>query len=338
MNQERICDWLFTKSGEVEIGYDWLEERWGRFDLRPETLNGHIPVLVSLWHRLGTRMGLLVPGASAARIGQLLGEFWLPLALKITEYQKQLHRPLIQGILGGQGTGKTTLAGALSLILNELGYGCASLSLDDLYKTYGDRQILRSQDSRFIRRGPPGTHDIYLGIRALQDCRQSLYPVNFPRFDKSLHQGEGDRISPELIPKADIIFFEGWFVGVRPIDPDQFQLAPSLLDTAADREFAQEINRRLCDYLPLWDCLDRLIILYPTDYRLSQQWRKQAEQDMKATGKLGMIDSEIDDFVAYFWRTLPPDLFVTPLTHNPQFTDLVIEINPDHSPGRIYQP
>jgi len=39
-----------------------------------------------------------------------LWNLWLPLAMQLASFRQQLGRPLIQGILGGQGTGKTTLA------------------------------------------------------------------------------------------------------------------------------------------------------------------------------------------------------------------------------------
>jgi D-glycerate 3-kinase len=98
------------------------------------------------------------------------------------------------------------------------------------------------------------------------------------------------------------------------------------------------MNEQLKHYLPLWERLDRLMLLYPTDYRLSQQWRRQAEQQMISTGKSGMADSQVDEFVEYFWRSLHPELFITPLTRNPSWVDLVIEINPDHTVGAVYQP
>jgi pantothenate kinase-related protein Tda10 len=44
------------------------------------------------------------------------------------------------------------------------------------------------------------------------------------------------------------------------------------------------------------------------------------------------------EFVEYFWKSLHPELFITPLTRNPDWVNLVIEINPDHSIGAIYQP
>jgi D-glycerate 3-kinase len=59
---------------------------------------------------------------------------------------------------------------------------------------------------------------------------------------------------------------------------------------------------------------------------------------MIATGRLGMTEPQVREFVEYFWRSLHPELFITPLTKNPRLVDLVIEINPDHTVGAVYQP
>jgi D-glycerate 3-kinase len=270
-----------------------------------------------------------------------LWKLWIPLAIQLSSIQQKLGRPFIQGILGGQGTGKTTLCRVLSLILQHLGYRTLSLSLDDLYKTYEERQHLQKLDSRLIWRGPPGTHDLELGKQVLDQLRTPNlgHPILVPRFDKSAWGGVGDRTAPEIVENADIVLFEGWFVGVRPIDPTVFDSAtPPPIETDADRSFARDLNQRLQEYLPLWELLDRLIVLYPTDYHLSQQWRLQAEQQMIATGKSGMSASQIEHFVKYFWRSLHPELFITGLTRNPNLVDLVIEINPDHSLAAVYQP
>jgi D-glycerate 3-kinase len=269
-----------------------------------------------------------------------LWRLWLPLSLQLIEHRQRSDRPLVQGILGGQGTGKTTLTQVCGLILQQLGYRSMSLSIDDLYKTYRERQTLLQSDPRLIWRGPPGTHDVDLGIATLDRARQSerTDPIPVPRFDKSLHHGMGDRIEPELVSPADIIFFEGWFTGTRPVDPRLFDQRIDPIITDSDREFARASNQRLHDYFPLWQRLDRLMILYPVDYRLSKQWRKEAEHKMKAQGKSGMDDAEIEQFVEYFWKALHPELFITPLTRLPQFTDLVVEIQPDHRVGKIYRP
>ncbi|MEH2318511.1 glycerate kinase [Nostoc sp.] len=267
---------------------------------------------------------------------QVLWDLWLPLGIKLASGRQQLGRPLIQGILGGQGTGKTTMSKVLSLILDQLGYRTLSLSLDDLYKTYSDRLILTQQDPRLIWRGPPGTHDVDLGLNVLDQMRQLQSPVMVPRFDKSAYRGAGDRTTPEMVTGVDIVLFEGWFVGVRPINPNLFDTAPPPIFTDEDRAFARDINRRLHDYLPLWKRLDSLILLYPTDYRCSLEWRKQAEQQMIAAGKSGMNNAEIEQFVNYFWRSLHPELFIKPLVKDATVVDLVIEIHADHSFGKVY--
>jgi D-glycerate 3-kinase len=269
-----------------------------------------------------------------------LWQLWLPLAMQIAEAKSQLDRPLIQGVLGGQGTGKTTLAEVSCLILRYFGYKTASLSIDDLYKTYAERQKLQQEDSRLIWRGPPGTHDVELGIELLDRLIQNEQkdPISIPCFDKSAYNGAGDRTVPKILEKVDILLFEGWFVGARPVSEQAFDNPPPPIITPEDRQFALDTNDRLHDYIPLWERLDRLIVLSPVDYRLSKQWRKEAEHKMIASGKMGMSDDEIDRFVDYFWRSLHPELFIIPLTKRPDLVDLVIEIDAEHCPDSIYKP
>ncbi|MBE9232270.1 glycerate kinase [Cuspidothrix issatschenkoi LEGE 03284] len=269
---------------------------------------------------------------------QVLWDLWLPLGIKIAAHRQHLGKPLIQGILGAQGTGKTTMSRILSLILKHLGYGTLSLSLDDLYKTYSDRLALMQQDSRLVWRGPPGTHDIHLALSVLDQIHQGKSPVIVPRFDKSAYGGAGDRTTDEVITNPiDILLFEGWFVGVKPIAPEAFLNAPPPILTDADRQFAADMNTQLKKYLPLWAELDSLIVLHPQDYRYSLTWRKQAERQMIAAGNSGMTDAKIESFVNYFWRSLHPELFINPLIES-SAVDLVIEINADHSFGKISHP
>ena len=248
--------------------------------------------------------------------------FWIPWALQLRNHAK----PLIQGILAPQGTGKTTLTSIMSIILAYFDLKVNNLSLDDIYKTYNERIKLRQKDKRLRWRGPPGTHDIELGIKVLEQVCQQESPILIPRFDKSLHRGQGDRIAPEQVERVDILFFEGWFVGMNPVEETVFDHAPDPINSEEDRQFARDNNQRLREYLPLWSKIDRLLILYPLDYRYSLQWRQAAE------AKGGMNPSEIEEFVKYFWKSLHPQLFLPPLLKQ---ADLVVEINRDHSLGKI---
>ena len=267
-------------------------------------------------------------------IDATLKNLWLPVALDLATKRKELDRTLIQGILGGQGTGKTTLCTVLKSILNYLGFPVATLSIDDLYLTYAERKALQQQDPRLIWRGPPGTHDVNLGLKIIEQClaRDNTEPILMPRFDKSAFNGAGDRTIPEAVVKPDILLFEGWFVGTQPVTEDCFNNPPAPIVTSEDVQFAKDNNQRLKAYLPLWEKLDSLIVLYPEDYRLSQQWRKEAEQKMIAAGKTGMSDEECDRFVEYFWQALHPELFIEPLVKT---ADLIVEIKRDRSLGKI---
>ena len=247
-----------------------------------------------------------------------LWSFWLPLALQIDAAQKQLNAVYVQGILGGQGTGKSTLASMLHLLLGLLGHRSVSLSIDDLYLTYRERVALAKQDPRLVWRGPPGTHDVALGLRTLQRLTGlASEPVAVPRFDKSQYEGQGDRTEPLIVSSPTIVLFEGWFVGVQPlpeavINADTF-VFPSPIASAGDRQFSRDCNHKLREYSPLWDYLHSLVVLRPGDYRLSLQWRQDAEHKMIAAGRPGLSPDEIASFVTYFWKALHPNLFIAPL-------------------------
>jgi D-glycerate 3-kinase len=308
------------------------------FGITPETVQMHV---IERSRQFQTLFPLLEP-ICQTRLGwhtlplEPLWRLWLPLAQQISAQQRNLGRPYIQGILGLQGTGKTTLAVLLAEILTQMGHRVAQLSLDDLYLTYAERMALQQVDPRFRWRGPPGTHAVDLGLEVLRQVHAGVSaPIALPRFDKSLHGGAGDRTTPEWVQDVDILLFEGWFVGVRPIDAASFDTAPWPIETDNDRQFARDINQRLHDYLPLWDQLDSLMVLYPDDYRLSLEWRRQAERQMAASGRSAMADAEIDPFVEYFWRSLHPMLYVEPLLHDAEHVEWVIRVKGDRSLDRI---
>ena len=273
-----------------------------------------------------------------ALIKQDLWALWLPLALEIAHQQQQKNSVFVFGILGGQGTGKTTLTQILPLIWRELNLASVAISIDDLYKTYAERQALQKIDPRLIWRGPPATHDVDLGLKTIDALLNQEKQVEIPRFDKSAYQGMGDRTTPQLVKPVDIVMLEGWLVGVEPIAETKFDKPPFPIITEEDRQFAIVNNQRLQAYVPLWQKLDYLLVLNPREYQYSLQWRQQAEHLMISQGKTGMSDQQIEEFVHYFWQALHPDLFIKPLTQKGAKSDLVVNINLNHGIDRIYRP
>ncbi|MEL7492926.1 MAG: glycerate kinase [Cyanobacteria bacterium J06554_11] len=333
---------IFSPSGHTS-GHTSRQNIWRLSEATVDLAIEHRAALLQdLCQKLQTGVAFPLPGPWTDWVAPLW-TLWLPLALDIHQQQKTLGQPFIQGILGGQGTGKTTLTLVLQLILSCLGNQTVSLSIDDLYLTYDERLALRQQDPRLIWRGPPGTHDVALGVDTLSALKRAEpgVTVSVPQFDKSLHQGQGDRTQPIQIEAPTVVLFEGWFVGVDPLSEtllaDPTFAFPAPIETAADRQFAKDCNTRLADYQALWSFLDSLIVLKPADYRFSLAWRQQAEQQMIASGKSGLSDSEIVDFVTYFWKALHPQLFIEPLARS-QSTRLVVNIRPDHTLGELQLP
>ena len=113
--------------------------------------------------------------------------------------------------------------------------------------------------------------------------------------------------------------------------------------TETDRDFAKDMNCALHEYQLLWQEIDRLILLNPVDYRLSIQWRQEAEAKLRSPQNPGMSDAEIVEFVEYFWKSLHPEVFILPLLNEPQldepqYLDRVIDIAADHFPVQMYTP
>ncbi len=243
-----------------------------------------------------------------------LWRWWLPfaeyLAWRVVQ-QNINHPPLIQGVLGVQGTGKTTLGMVMQTLLTHLGYTCLSLSLDDFYKTYADQQALRLVKPQLIWRGPPGTHDVNLAIDVLTKLKQGIVPLEIPQFDKALHNGKGDPTTSMICHHLpNVVLFEGWFVGAQPLTMEQLQPWLPPIQTELDQQFALGINEELAAYLPLWSCLDGLVVVKPTDYHYSLAWRLEAEHKLRANGFGAMSDQQVADFVHYFWKALHPQRFV----------------------------
>ena len=142
---------------------------------------------------------------------------WKPLATRIAR-EAANRKPLIVGINGAQGTGKTTLCKFLELLLKKRGLRAITLSLDDLYLTHSERlQLAAEVHPLFATRGVPGTHAVALAFSILEDVLAGR-TFEIPRFDKSCddRSNEVTRISGPV----DVVLFEGWCVGAAAQPPE----------------------------------------------------------------------------------------------------------------------
>lgn len=281
------------------------------------------------------------PEISKESLKNDLVRYYLPFAKKLIDFKsnKNTNKGLIIGVSAIQGAGKTTQGEILEILLKHLGFSSISLSIDDHYITREQLNRLRQSDPRYIKRGV--THDILLAIQNLKDLRnmESGQEVKVPIYDKGAYNGDGDRVGwKSITKKSDFIFYDGWMLGTRKaLDESIFESGLPALDTPEHIQFAKDINKKLDEYLPLWEMIEFMNVLYVPNYQISIKWRDQAEEKLRAQGR-GMSHEQIIEFVYYFWRSVHPAIHIKNLAHDSVHTQQVVIVNDDHSVGEILTP
>lgn len=186
------------------------------------------------------------------------------------------NKPLVVGVQGPQGSGKTYLTTTLraELISPPNNLSVALISLDDLYLPHSGLARVANDHPHnpLLRgRGQPGTHDVPLGTEILNSLRRINNPdagdtVSIPIFDKSLHSGEGDRIEQTTVVNRplDVIIMEGWCTGFFPVPPETIEHLYALSggprsSLAYRKEDLHEINKLLQPYAAWWSTFHTLI-------------------------------------------------------------------------------
>jgi D-glycerate 3-kinase len=151
-----------------------------------------------------------LPADFAAEIERLHA----PLAARIAAVA--MGPAFVVGICGPQGSGKSTTVRVVAALLEARGLRVATLSLDDLYLPRSDREALARDVHPLLRtRGVPGTHDVALGLAAL-DSLADAGETALPRFDKATDDRAPRPTWPVVAGPVDVVLFEGWCVGARP--------------------------------------------------------------------------------------------------------------------------
>ena len=225
-----------------------------------------------------------------------------PIAERVVSIDRR-GAPLVVGVTGPQGSGKSAAAGALALLLQERGLRTAVLSIDDLYLTKAERQRLAADvHPLFLTRGVPGTHDVALG-RAVIESLGRPGETAVPRFDKATDDRRADWDIVE--GPVDVILFEGWCVGAWP------QPLVALVEpiNALERErdpagvWRAYVNDALAGpYQALFAPIGFQILLRPPGFEVVLGWRLQQEHELRARGGGGQSDAEIATFIQYYER------------------------------------
>jgi D-glycerate 3-kinase len=244
------------------------------------------------------------------------------------------RRPFVFGLCGAQGSGKSTLAAGLARRFDADGIATANLSLDDLYSTRAEREVLaRVMHPLLLTRGVPGTHDVELGLRILAEL-DARRPVALPRFDK----GRDDRAPSEQWGEAaagtELLILEGWCVGARPQAEAELAVPINALerDEDGDGSWRRFVNDALGgNYQRLFGRIDLLMLLAAPNFEVVRDWREQQEQELRKRGATqAMSRQEIGRFIQHYER-----LTRHILAEMPGRAALVAELAEDRSLRRI---
>lgn len=231
--------------------------------------------------------------------------------------------PFFIGLNGVQGAGKSVLVSIIKNLLQNPPYNLHTVvfSLDDLYLTHEDQLILAKQhpDNPLLQhRGQPSTHDIPLAIETFESLKQGK-PTKIPQYNKAAFSGKGDRapesewetVNTDPSKLAQVVLFEGWCVGFRPLDESTLRQTHSEAVTAAQApgstyqgrlgfntlQSVTDVNESLKRYDAITDQLDAFVHIDAEDPQYVYRWRLQQEEGLRLKKGSGMTDEEVRIFV-----------------------------------------
>ena len=233
------------------------------------------------------------------------------------------------GLSALPGCGKTTLGQWIEAAAKELGLSIQVVSLDDFYCEAERLDAAISGNPWGVPRALPGSHDLELLQECLQVWRQGDH-VLMPCFDKAKRQGRGDRSGWRRCD-ADLLIFEGWFVGCRSnADPTADEPHLEFPLTPQELEWRQKLQPVLALYEATWSCFDQLWQLRATDFNAPWRWKRQQEATLETERGASLPSADLDRFIRMILCSLPSSSFQT------MRADVVVEVDPDRNLKRIH--
>lgn len=215
-------------------------------------------------------------------------------------------RPPVIAIVGAQGSGKTTLARAAADR-----FGAAQISIDDVYLTRAEREALaREVHPLFAHRGPPGTHDLGLLQRLIDDL-SAAGPDDetaIPDFDK-----RGDDRWPadrwrRFRGRPSAILIDAWCLAALPEDAAALARPINALERDHDPDggWRRAVNGFVAGpYAAFAARFDAVLFLRAPGFEVVLDWRGQQEADLLGVAPADLPAAErarLAGFIQYFER------------------------------------
>ena len=249
--------------------------------------------------------------------------------------QARDNPPLLLGINGAQGSGKSTLSRLIVGSMQAAGLRAVCLSLDDFYLGRAERIHLAETVHPLLRtRGVPGTHDVALLRTTLRRLQQATgtEQIPLPQFDKATDDRRPAAECPRHQGPVELLLVEGWFVGVPAQSVEQLAAPLNQLERIEDStgEWRRFVNERLqCDYEPLFRQLHRLLLLQAPSFEQVYRWRGLQEEKLRQISTpdaAGLMDNQqLQRFIQHYERLTRHGLRCLP-----ELADTVLVLSPAH--------
>jgi D-glycerate 3-kinase len=216
---------------------------------------------------------------------KMIKSFLIPVSFWISKRVNK-KKPLIIGLAGGQGSGKTTISSILTLILKKyFKLNVFKVSIDDFYKTRKDRKSLsKNKHPLLMTRGVPGTHDVDLMLNFFKKIKDKNFKsLQIPTFNKAIDDRCQKSLWYKIKTKPDVVIFEGWCVGARPQLNSQLKKPINSLEKVHDQgaKWRTYVNNQLkTKYNALFKQLDGLLYLKAKNFSLLREWRLKQERKL----------------------------------------------------------
>ena len=240
-----------------------------------------------------------------------LKKTYIPISFWIENKYKKKGKTLFLGFSGGQGSGKTTVAKILKIILKKFFKREIYVSsIDDFYKTLKDRnEMSHTIHPLFKTRGVPGTHDISL-VKKIFDFikKRNFKKFKLPKFDKSMDDRLKKKYWSNIKKRPEIVILEGWCVGAKPQSNSIINKSINVLEKYEDkhliwRKYANEKLKK--EYKKLFAMIDHFIFMKIPNFNVVYEWRLLQESKLRKkshSSKKIMSYNEIKRFIMFYER------------------------------------
>ena len=236
---------------------------------------------------------------------------YIPVSFWIEEEFKKKGKTLILGLSGGQGSGKSTIAGILKIIVKKFfKREIYIISIDDFYKTLQDRNKISHRIHPLLKtRGVPGTHDIDLIKNFFCIMRKKKFKkIKLPKFDKLIDDRTKKKLWFNIKKKPEIIILEGWCVGAKPQSNTLLKRPVNILEKNKDKDlkWRKYVNEKLNkEYKKLFVMIDHFVFIKVPNFKVVLKWRFLQERKLKKKSyfkKKIMSYAEIKNFIMFYQR------------------------------------